>query len=554
MKNKIFDTLRHLPGERFLHIPSHDKYTHYFHEFRKNSPEQQKILRLLQKKSSLSSQEIAAELNFTENQTIENLKSLEENSWIIGEGNEPRLFKLKSVDQHPKTPESDNAKDLRSTVKRRVAYNLRFQAASIVLGYIVAIIWAKNLGLHHFGFYSIAGTVATLLALILPFGLNTVSTFFLPVYIKDQKWALYRGLLFSSYKFVTLLSALLLLLGSLSTLIFNIPIYYKYVFLLTIGWGICSAYQALISSQLEGQKRFVSSYFLSIFLQPVLVLAGIGILYSYGVKLHTLVAVEITFAAQLILLAITVLVFIFGHKPAFQKVSPQYDKQNWRKFSISAGLMAIFVILINRVDLLVIDMLMNHSSAGIYMAVLLTSAFLALPFQAFKSSINPTIAQLAHTKRYDLLQDLETYSARRCLLLTLILAVILITYANPLLDHFGDHQAQGYVPFLILAFAWIILSVIGSPGYIMLISGKQKKYLTILISCTCLNLILQFIFVARFGLTGAALSSAFCLCLNRALGAIAAHKDCKIHTSILGVGPWPDLSKVQEKISNQSAS
>ncbi|MFN2343571.1 MAG: oligosaccharide flippase family protein [Desulfonatronovibrio sp.] len=449
--------------------------------------------------------------------------------------------------------ESEEGKEIYLDVWKRVISNLHFQFFSVILGYVISIIWAKNLGLHHFGFYSIAATIATLLGILLPLGYNTTSTLIFPPYLKDKKWSLYRGLVFYSYKLVSI-SSILVLLGAGGLILFlDMSSFNSHIFILTAIWGVSAAFTSLISSQLQGQQRFTASYFYTIFLQPLLVLVGIGILYAIGGSFQTLSAVVITIAAQGVLLILLFGVFIFGNAPSVPKVSPQYDTQKWKHFSYSAVIMTSFLIIINRADLIFLNIFISHQAAGIYMAVLLTSSFLAVPFKAFKSSMGPSLAHLAHSKRFDLMQTLETYSARRCFVLTLVLAIILIVFAHPLLGHFGDHQGRGFFPFLLLALTWVILAGVGSPGSIMLITGKNKRYLQILISITILDIILLFFVVPEFGLVGAALVSSLCLCLNRILGSVAAHKECYIHTSILGASLWPKLQETQIQIAEQAS-
>jgi O-antigen/teichoic acid export membrane protein len=546
---------RHLGHEQLSYDTIwHDEHSLYATRYQKLKPDQKRVCDLLHEQDGLEREEIARELDLPIERLNGILKELEDDSCIKRQEVEgrPHRFSITSIFRRPKAPHTaEKFTELRTVVRKRVVHYLRFRVGAMVLGYFISILWAHHLGLKDFGIFSIALTLAGVLSIFIPFGFATTLIRFLPAYIEEEEWGLFRGLIRRSYQITVLASTLVMVLGGLTVLLWDMSLYRKYVFLVALLLGPLTALTSLISSQLEGEKRFDTSFFLDIFLQPILILGGIYILKYVGNSFGALSAIVVTTGAQALLLIIMFVIFFQSTPLKYEKVPCRYKQKKWLEMAIPVLFMSGFLVLINRADLFVIEILIGHHAAGVYAAVLCTTMFLAIPFKAFKNSINSDVAGLSYAGRLDMLQRLETYSTRSCFLLTVVMAIPFSVFGKQLLYYFGDHAGEGYIPFVILVISWVFLAAAGSPGYVMLMSGRQNKYIKILIGSTVLDIILQFPLVHTMGLTGAALASAISVNVSRVLVVYAAQKDCSIHTSILGPRWWPNLQAAQETNSTK---
>ncbi|RFN59164.1 MATE family efflux transporter [Marixanthomonas ophiurae] len=81
-----------------------------------------------------------------------------------------------------------------------------------------------------------------------------------------------------------------------------------------------------------------------------------------------------------------------------------------------------------------------------------------------------------------------------------------------LLGLFGEEFKSGTTVLLILCSIHLISSAMGSAAIIMQMTGYQKQYHNIALVSLGFNLSLNFILIPNFGITGAAIATAFSLC------------------------------------------
>ena len=77
-----------------------------------------------------------------------------------------------------------------------------------------------------------------------------------------------------------------------------------------------------------------------------------------------------------------------------------------------------------------------------------------------------------------------------------------------LLGIFGNEFIVGKTALLILLFGQIINILCGSVGYILMMTNKQEILRNIIIFSAFLNIILNILLIPKYGINGAAISSA----------------------------------------------
>src|SRR5512132_513231 len=107
----------------------------------------------------------------------------------------------------------------RSTSKGHVlrgalaAFTVR--ALGIVVAYLVQVLLACWTGSTQYGLYVYAWTWLTVLAMVVPIGLNEAILRFVPTYIADEKWDELRGIVGRCPLLIAIIGALTAVVGSL---------------------------------------------------------------------------------------------------------------------------------------------------------------------------------------------------------------------------------------------------------------------------------------------------------------------------------------------------
>jgi O-antigen/teichoic acid export membrane protein len=177
-------------------------------------------------------------------------------------------------------------------------------------------------------------------------------------------------------------------------------------------------------------------------------------------------------------------------------------------FSIPTALAGIFSISLIWVDRLIIGYFLPAAEVGVYQATSQTSIIFGAILSAFSAIFSPMIANLYYNGETNQLERLFRISAKWGLYLSLPFALIMIVAPGEVLTVvFGSEYAAGAIPLRILTISQLINVGTGAVGYLLIMTGHQNRYLFISGIALIVNIVLNWLFVPLFGLTGAALAT-----------------------------------------------
>jgi len=85
---------------------------------------------------------------------------------------------------------------------------------------------------------------------------------------------------------------------------------------------------------------------------------------------------------------------------------------------------------------------------------------------------------------------------------------VTIVFAHPLMRIFGPEFEAGSIVLVIGTLGQVINCGTGPVGYLLLMSGNQSRLIRVQAAMTAITLVLNAVLIPRWGITGAALSSA----------------------------------------------
>ena len=523
-----------IPG---LHTEQSDPQAQLTAEYLALSPEARRMLDALDGDNRLDLAGLAAAAGVDQDRARGLSTELAAGDWIKPDGPEPDgPFRLGEHAAHLHAGLSappDEFSELRGQVLHRVYHYTRYRVVAILLAYVVQVLMARHMGVHDYGFYSLVSSTGSLLSHFIPLGMATTAVRYLPTYMKEGDWNLFRGLINRSYHLTLLSSAVVMVVGGGLVLAWDLDANEKITFLLGLLLGPLMALTDLVSCQLEGEKRFESAYFLDIFLAPVLLLAIVGAL---ALTLHSfghLAAIMAVTGVQAVMLVIMLVAFVRTLPPQAEGVEPHYRTKKWFKVALPVLIMTGFMVIVYRADLFVVGMFLGRHEAGIYAAVLTIAGFLAFFLKAVDSATNPEIAPCFKAGHLATLQRLSRLIAQISFWPTLALSLAFVVFGNHLLDLFGDGFRPGFLPLAILCLSWVIKGASGAPGYLLLMTGNQMKLVINFTFMVVLDMVLLVVLTLWLGLPGAAVASTVSILVSRVALVIVAQKATGIHTSIL---------------------
>lgn len=186
-------------------------------------------------------------------------------------------------------------------------------------------------------------------------------------------------------------------------------------------------------------------------------------------------------------------------------VSDSYEYYN---FSVPLTFNQLGYFLYNRVDILMVGLLLTGSAVGIYNIAVLLAGILVLPLTAFNQLFPPIASRLYQNGRITELERVYSTVTRWSFTLSLFPSIALILYAENVLKIFGEGFTEGTIILILFTFAQFTNSAVGPSGFMLMMSDNQ--YLTLInqMGSGVLNALLNYIFILQFGFIGAAVATA----------------------------------------------
>ena len=212
---------------------------------------------------------------------------------------------------------------------------------------------------------------------------------------------------------------------------------------------------------------------------------------------------------------------------------PIYARAQWSEIALPIMLVGGSHIILSQTDTLMIGSLLNAKSVGLYSAALKTSYWVRFILLAVNAIAAPLIASLyAQGDRLGL-QQLVSTTARWVFYPSFAIAVVMISFAEPVLHLFGPDFVAARGALIILIFGQLVNVGAGSVGYLMMMTGHQNQSALVMGVSALTNVILNLIGIYVFGILGAALATA----LSMAMWNIWLHslvvRNLGVHPSIL---------------------
>jgi len=379
------------------------------------------------------------------------------------------------------------------------------------LAFITNIVLARLMGATQYGIYIYALTWVTLLSMVCKLGMDTSLLRFIPAYNARKEWGLMRGILGRSLLIVLFVSisagftaaVVVWLLGN--QINENQRLTFWISFLLLPLFAITG----LRSTALRALKQIVKAGLPDSLFQRLIVimLAGIGYLYLQQNLTATYVMLA-NFLGALIAFSIGTVWLINALPKELQTIKPKYATKEWLTVSLPMFFISGMHLILHQTDIIMVGIILDTKQAGIYAVATRIAGLMAFGLSAVNAIAAPMISELYSTGRYQELQRMITLAARAIFAFTLIAGVILVFAGKYALSLFGLEFVVGYYSLLILLIGQTVNAVSGSVGFLMTMTGRHSQAAKILGVSALINIVLNAMLIWRFGMIGAAISTA----------------------------------------------
>ncbi len=413
---------------------------------------------------------------------------------------------------------------------------LRWQVLGVGIQLALHLLLARWLHVERYGLYSLIYTASFLLATIAALGFPVQLSRLVPLYFQQKEFNLLHGYL----RFATRTSFLFGLFFFLAAL--PIVWFAKSTQGVVEEWvtGLALIPLLSIGFVMDGALAARKQWFASLSQSLIVPTIFIGITY-FITKYFEKEEMEYIFGAMGIALLIGLAIKIRFYRKAFPtelwQSSPRFMRKAWLKTAAQIFVIAAFMVLLLRADLLVVGYYKGKHGAGLYSAVMSLLMLLPIWQAALNAVTNPDIPLLIKNGETKMLQRLITRGIRFSFWPTLALGVIYIAFGEYFLSFFGKGFEEGYPVLVILTVLYVAQSASGNPGYLLMMAGQPEALTKTLLIVVILDIILLLILTPLTGIEGAAVSTMVASLANRLL----LHHKCKKNIGIR-VSMFPKIS------------
>jgi O-antigen/teichoic acid export membrane protein len=401
---------------------------------------------------------------------------------------------------HMPRPASDSV--LRRALVRGAGMAFLLQILGLLLTYGLHVVFARWLGAGGYGRYAYVLSWATVLATIAALGLPLVSLRFGSQHKAAQRWGALRGLLRGTSILVGLGGTAIFAIGAgLAFATASDPL----LWLAGLACVPLLAQLALGTETARAMGSVAASLAPPRVFRPLLTLVAVAIVWRHATGPATALA-----ATAIALFVATLLQWIWIRvlmPERAQRGQPVYRTWLWLKVGFPLMIAAGVSLLLTQLDLLMVGLLMDEQSTGLYSAAAKTAGILPFVLYAFNTAAAPDFASLHERGDHRELQALASRVVRLAFWPSLAIAFVLSVSAGLILALFGDPFVGAHGVVVVLAAGYMFSAGVGSVGYLLNLTGHEQHNARTLIVAVGINIVLNLSFIPVMGIYGASLAT-----------------------------------------------
>jgi O-antigen/teichoic acid export membrane protein len=400
-----------------------------------------------------------------------------------------------------------------------------------IFGYITSIVMTRTVGSAIYGIFSIAYIVTWIAQVFSTAGLNQGLLRFVAFYKAKEDIPRLKGTIIFGTKVAFSLSLFFAVLLFLIADIIAVRLFHNKDIEIAIKILIIAIPFLTISDLLLNciQSFQIIKYqvYIQKVLQPSVRLIFLIMLFLIGLKLTALlISYVISAFIGLILASYYVLKIFPIHKNQHSSV---YEKKNLINFSLPLLFSQFLGLMTFYTDSLMLGYFKNDYDVGVYSAVFRVALLVIIPLTAFNTIFAPIISEQFSKNEMKKVEELFKIVTMWIFTLTLPLIPIFILFAEPIMRIFGNDFIRGSTSLIILGVGELINALVGSAGNILTMTGRAKINLFNALLFCALNIVLNYLFIPKFGINGAAIATASSIAIINFLRLIEVYFLLRIH-------------------------
>ena len=276
-------------------------------------------------------------------------------------------------------------------------------------------------------------------------------------------------------------------------------------------------------------KTILSELFRNIFRHIPFLFLALYLVYSSS-EAYLIDAYLWSFAALALVSFILIYQILLKSKLESKANNLSYRTIFFKSYPMAISALSFF--LMQSVDILLLAKYSTFSEVAFYAVAVKLSTISTLALLSINIIAGPKIAEFHSSKSIEKLRSLLKNSNRLILVLTLPVLIVLSVFSKWILSLFGEDYIIAQNALLILLVGQFFNFLFGPLGVYMNMTGKQNKLQRILLLGLVINLVLNIIYIPKYGMIGAAASTVISMVCWKLLATVVIFRQDKTKTFI----------------------
>jgi len=155
-----------------------------------------------------------------------------------------------------------------------------------------------------------------------------------------------------------------------------------------------------------------------------------------------------------------------------------------------------------------LGMFRSTQEVGVYNVALRISMMTSITLMAINTIAAPKFAELWGKGDIKGLAKVAQQSTKLIFWTSFPILLLFLIFPSFILGIFGEEFKSGTLALVILALGQFLNAISGSVGYILMMTGHQRFHQNTILLGTFWNIVLNYVLIPKYGITGAAFASA----------------------------------------------
>lgn len=400
-------------------------------------------------------------------------------------------------------------------VARKSAASMVVKAGGLVVGMLVSIYLGRTLGSEGLGIVELSIRIASIMLVFTMFGMPNVLIKNIAIANSNQDYQkvsdnLHTALLFNG-GLAFVLAVLIYLLSPLICLSWlDLPLLLIPLKIASIA-VIPQTFSRIFASALNGLKKVWQSNLVNESLSYWTVALLLLILHysDYGVDV---VKIAWIFAISRIVVLLCIYLYWRGYFKLKQK--GQWNLKSMIGPALPLLLVSGTSLIASNADAVMLGWLGSASDVGMYTVAARLATLMIFFLVVTNSAISPKLAAMYASSDLQGMQLMVQRVTKLLVLIALVFMVCFVLIGEFVLGFWGAEFREAYWVLLILGAGQFVNISTGCAGMLLVMCGYEKIHGYISLGSVCLNLVLNYFCITRWGYIGAALATAFTISIE----------------------------------------